>query len=138
MSVSARHHTGRWLPSATGVIGVAALGYLAAFDPAHRGVPVSCPLHAATGWWCPGCGLTRATHHLLQGDVTGALSRHLLAPMVLVVGLWAWFAWWWPSVGGRPVAGLARVPPSVWCALGTGWVAFAVLRNLAPFSALAP
>ncbi len=129
---------GAWWPSVAGLAGAAAIGYVALVDPAHGGVSIACPFHAATGWWCPGCGLTRATHHLLQGDLVGALSRHLLAPAVLVVGLWAWLAWWWPSVGGRPVPGLNRVPARIWGALGACWIAFAVLRNVDAFSALAP
>jgi hypothetical protein len=30
------------------------------------------------------------------------------------------------------------VPVRIWCALGAGWIAFAVVRNIGPLSALAP
>jgi hypothetical protein len=133
-----RRTAAAWIPTAAGVAGAVAIGYVALVDPEEAGLRVSCPFHAATGWWCPGCGLTRATHHLVRGDLAGALSRHLLAPAVLAVGVWMWVAWWWPSVGGKPVPSPLRVPVRIWCALGAGWIAFAVLRNIGPLSALAP
>jgi hypothetical protein len=45
-----------------------------------------CPWKAATGIPCPGCGLTRATIHLVRGDVAGALHLHPFAP-VAVAGI---------------------------------------------------
>ena len=50
-----------------------------------------CPFHAITGWWCPGCGGTRAMLALLHGDVAGAWRDNALAltlfPLALAVGL---------------------------------------------------
>ena len=42
-----------------------------------------CPIHAVTGWYCPGCGGTRAIWALLRGDVVGALRDNLLLFTVL-------------------------------------------------------
>ena len=38
-----------------------------------------CPFHAVTGWYCPGCGGTRALGALLHGDLAGALRDNLFA-----------------------------------------------------------
>lgn len=38
-----------------------------------------CPFHAVTGWYCPGCGGTRALGALLHGDIPGALRDNLFA-----------------------------------------------------------
>jgi Protein of unknown function (DUF2752) len=127
-----------WWPSAIGGGAAAVATYVAAVDPADAAVQIPCPFHAATGWWCPGCGLTRATHHLLRGDLASAVSYHALAPAVLAVGVWAWLAWWYPSVGGRMIAGPTPVPVRAWIALGGALIAFAILRNVAPFASLAP
>ena len=43
-----------------------------------------CPLQAATGLPCPGCGLTRGTTALLRGDVQRALAFHPFSPLVIV------------------------------------------------------
>lgn len=46
-------------------------------DPASAGV-VLCPYLAITGTACPGCGLTRAIHHLLHADVRTAFAYNPL------------------------------------------------------------
>src|SRR5437867_1628628 len=71
-----------------------------------------CPLHAWTGWCCPGCGSTRALHQLLHGHLLAALQ---LNPLILALPLGA--------VRTRLRA------PWVW-ALLTVVVAFGVVRNL--------
>ncbi|HEU4538532.1 MAG TPA: DUF2752 domain-containing protein [Polyangiaceae bacterium] len=47
------------------------------------GCPVAFFLHVP----CPGCGLTRATLRLVQGDLAGALAFHPLVPLVLPLAL---------------------------------------------------
>ena len=68
------------------------LAYVGLRNPTSGGF-VPCPFHAITGLWCPGCGMTRALHHLLHGDVAGAVSSNLFLPVVVVVVGWAWLAW---------------------------------------------
>jgi hypothetical protein len=60
----------------------------------HSDFPL-CPMAGSFGIPCPGCGLTRATLALLDGDVRGALQLHplvlLLTPLVIsVAGAAAW------------------------------------------------
>ncbi|MBI3161522.1 MAG: DUF2752 domain-containing protein, partial [Chloroflexi bacterium] len=43
----------------------------------------SCPILAATGIPCPGCGLTRASMALIRGDVAGSIQTHAFAPVLL-------------------------------------------------------
>jgi hypothetical protein len=64
-------------------VGFAALGLLYAVNPAGSAWYPKCTLHSLTGLHCPGCGMLRGTHQLLQGNVAGALSMNALA-MVLV------------------------------------------------------
>jgi hypothetical protein len=68
---------------ALGVTAVAA-AQVAAVATGVGGWP--CPLKAAFGIPCPGCGLTRASVALLRGDFAAALGLHAFAP-VLLLGL---------------------------------------------------
>lgn len=43
-----------------------------------------CPLKAATGLPCPGCGLTRASIWLVKGDIGAALKLHAFAPVAII------------------------------------------------------
>ena len=56
------------------------------FDPTAVHFYPPCVFHALTGLQCPGCGSTRALHHLLHGDVAGAFR---LNPMLFFVAPFA-------------------------------------------------
>ncbi|MGI9643968.1 MAG: DUF2752 domain-containing protein, partial [Ilumatobacteraceae bacterium] len=86
-------------PLACGACLLAGAVYIAAVDPSDGGGLTACPIRAATGQWCPGCGLTRAAHQLARGDVLQALSFNVLAPLVLTGLAIAWFTWLWVAVG---------------------------------------
>lgn len=114
-------------PVACGCCLVAGAAYVAASDPVDGGAFLPCPFRALTGWWCPGCGLTRATHHLLRGHVAQALRFNLLVLVILTaIGL-AWAAWFADAIGRRPAW---RVPAWASAAGVALLVAFAVVRNL--------
>ena len=59
------------------------------FDPSSAGFYPPCLFHSLTGLQCPGCGTTRALHHLLHGDVAGAFR---LNAMLFVVAPFATLA----------------------------------------------
>ncbi|MFN8020539.1 MAG: DUF2752 domain-containing protein [Acidimicrobiales bacterium] len=119
--------------------GAAAL--VAVNDPSAPGSRFpACGFHAATGLWCPGCGLTRGTHHLLRGDVVGALSSNVFTPFVLGAIVTAWVTWTLTAFGRRVSHPATRIPAWSGPVLATVLVAFGVVRNL-PFGwsrALAP
>jgi hypothetical protein len=78
----------------------ALVGFAASFFLPGTGFGVDlCPLHAATGLPCPGCGATRAVTLFSQGDFVTALGAN---PFVLVL---------WP---GMVVLGLLAFAPSAW------------------------
>jgi hypothetical protein len=131
----------RSAPVAVGV-GLAAAGlYVAANDPAAAGSRFpACVFHRATGLWCPGCGLTRGTHQLLNGDVAAALSYNVFTPIVLAAIAVTWVVWL-RTAWGRPTRTLVERLPAWWGgALAVAMVVFGVARNLpvAGMRALAP
>ena len=108
---------------------------MALADPgrAERLPTIPCPFHAVTGWWCPGCGMTRAVHDVLTGHVASAFGTNLLWPLVVGAARL--------DVGGLDVAAGAVAgagSAGVWVGLIAVAVAFAVARNTPAFGALAP
>ena len=123
------------LPIAVGCCATAAALYVAALDPSSSGTFPACAFRSVTGWWCPGCGLTRATHDLLHGDLAEAFADNALVVPVLAMLILTWGAWLGHSLGRRP-AWISRAAPAAWAGLAIVALAFAILRNLAPFELL--
>jgi hypothetical protein len=147
-----------WLMSrpapATGAALLAAgAALVAANDPSATGSRFpACTFRTWTGLWCPGCGLTRATHELFQGNIGAALGHNLFVPIALVGIVLAWWAWFASAWGVRfmpqPIVGFVGTPGSsrrrrsdraLW-SLFALLMLYGVLRNIPvePFTALAP
>lgn len=47
-----------------------------------------CLFHAMTGFYCPGCGGTRAVMALLRGDVLASFIWHPIVPCAAFFGAW--------------------------------------------------
>lgn len=60
--------------------------YRAGILPMLRVAP--CMIHRMTGYYCPGCGGTRATYALLQGKIITSLYYHPIVVYGVVVGGW--------------------------------------------------
>jgi hypothetical protein len=88
-----------------------------------------CPLHALTGWHCPGCGTTRALHQLLHGHIAAAFGLNPLTMTLLPVAVY---------VAIRGARAFAH--PGWLYSLAVVAALFGVLRNvpLYPFTLLAP
>ena len=108
------------------------------FDPNAAGNPFpECMFRAFTGWYCIGCGMTRALHALAHGDVLRAFSMNPLAMSLLAVSplLGAWKLGWQPRWMRPLIATVSE--PKFWLVL---LPAYWVMRNLPwfPFTLLAP
>ena len=95
------------------IVGVAAGAViLYRYDPTTAGFYPPCLFHALTGLQCPGCGTTRALHHLLHGDVAGALRLNAMLFVVLPFGAVATLS---RRVATHPVTGwVAAVVTVAW------------------------
>ena len=47
-----------------------------------------CFFYTATGFYCPGCGGTRAVFAFMRGDILKSLFFHPFVPFILIVGGW--------------------------------------------------
>lgn len=127
-------------PLAAGCCLVAGAAYVGTVDP-DRGAFVPCPFRTLTGWWCPGCGLTRAVHHVLRGDLVQALRYNVFVLVVIGAAATAWALWLLRAVGRTrthdarlaPIGDRAtqtRLAQWVMVALIATMFGFAVVRNL--------
>jgi hypothetical protein len=55
--------------------------YLYLYEPGKTGFFPPCPFRMLTGLTCPGCGVTRALHHIVHGNFTAAF---MLNPLFLI------------------------------------------------------
>ncbi|QLQ10456.1 MAG: DUF2752 domain-containing protein [Nocardioidaceae bacterium] len=118
-------------------------------DPHQDGSWGFCPLYAATGLYCPGCGGLRAVNDLTHGDLAGALSSNLLVVLAVPIVVWLWVRWFrraWqtpqppgpqPRARTRELVGIdVRLLAGTVLVVAT--VAFTLLRNTTFGAWLAP
>lgn len=117
---------------ACGACLVAGAAYVATTDPGDSNGFIPCPYYTLTGLWCPGCGLTRAAHHVLRGDLVQALRYNAFIVVVMVTIAAAWAMWLWRAVMMRPPGRLTAfiAQPKVAGTAIAAMVMFAVIRNL--------
>ncbi len=93
-----------------------------------------CPVHALTGYDCPGCGTQRAVHQLLNGNIASAWHCN---PLTLIAIPYATLGLLVQYQGNRHpsklLQWLRKYLYGLWAALG--WfvvvVAFTIVRNMA-------
>ena len=117
----------------------AGLLMLRLFDPATSHLFPPCLFYSLTGWYCPGCGSTRALHQLLHGHLRNAFNLNPLAVICLPFLIYGGASYAAFQLRGRY---LPRVfVPAFWIwALGVAFVLFGILRNIPvhPFVLLRP
>ncbi|MFM7044422.1 MAG: DUF2752 domain-containing protein [Ilumatobacteraceae bacterium] len=131
----------RAAPVVGGCAAAAAAVVLAVGDPSAPGSRFpACQFRAATGLWCPGCGLTRGTHSLLHGDIAAALGQNVFTPLALVAAAIGWWSWTRRAWTGDWLRLPSWAGPRLGWALLSAAIAYGVARNVpvAPFDALAP
>lgn len=92
-----------------------------------------CPSKIMLGVPCPGCGLTRATEALFQGDLLGMLVYHPLAPIVAPVAIFGVVRTvlvYGGALRSDQADWLNRVPRNVWTGIGLALVGLWSARAL--------
>lgn len=128
-----------WVVAVGVVVSALPLIYLYQNGPGGPWFP-GCLFHQLTGFNCPGCGMTRATHAALHGAWLAALRCNCLGVVlvpVALLGMGLELSGW--RRGQPPPVSLRFDRCVVWWLLGVV-LAFWVLRNIPvwPFTLLAP
>ena len=125
------------------IIGVLALlGMLSLYvfwNPTETNIFPSCPVYAATGIYCPGCGSQRAAHKILNGNIIEGVRHNYMIVLLAMVLLYQGFVYVMNDMLGKNIPNLlhkSKVTFSILIIVILFWV----LRNidLFPFSELAP
>ena len=122
-----------------GLLALAGVAVLYAFDPRDAGNYPVCPFLSLTGCYCPGCGTLRALHRLLNGDAASALDYNPLAVLSLPFIVYSYAAGAARAFSMQAPRQVFVHPRLIWVLLA-GVIAFWVLRNVPvePLTALAP
>ena len=124
---------------ASGAALASAAWYTARNDPSAAGSRFpGCLFHRTTGLWCPGCGLTRGVHSLLNGHPLQAMGYNVFTPIVVVLIVVMWGTW--ATHRYLPHRRAWRPPSRAVNIAAVLLVAYGVVRNLpvAPLRSLAP
>ncbi len=116
-----------------------ALNVIYWFPPSEYDFYPKCVMYQLSGLYCPGCGGTRAAHHLVHGRFFDACRMNVFAtlflPILLSVLLWQKIV----LDRKKPFLTLSASPRLQWT-LGMSVIAFGIARNFPwpPFCWLAP
>ena len=118
------------------VAGGAALLLYFFVEPKNGNLP-KCFFHELTDLYCPGCGVQRSLHALLNGHVITAIDYNLMFILFLPVMIYCILAFTW---GKKHAASSFIYKPVFSFTVVIVVVSFWVLRNIpvTPFSWLAP
>ena len=134
----------RWQPfkyllmAAGGGVLAAGVVILYWFDPSKVSFFPPCISYQLTHLYCPGCGATRAMHHLLHGHLVQAFRHNPLLLLAMPYLVWGLVRQWREMCGTPPPP---RYAPAyvIWLVLVL-IVTYTVVRNIpyGPFVYLAP
>ena len=119
------------------VAAAGALLLLYFFVEPKNGILPKCFFHELTGLYCPGCGVQRSFHALLNGHILNAIDYNLLFILFLPLIIFFILAF---SLGRKHPSTSFIYKPIFSFAVVIVVVSFWVLRNIpvTPFSWLAP
>jgi hypothetical protein len=123
-----RHHPKPLLLLAALLL-TAATATLFTINPTTTRLYPPCPLHATTGLFCPGCGSTRALHHLLHGRLLTAFDFNPLLVASLPFLLYAAIRFLLHARRPAPAPPKPLPAWAIWSLLVLV-LAFGILRNL--------
>ena len=119
------------------LVAAGALLLLYFFVEPKNGILPKCFFHELTGLYCPGCGVQRSLHALLNGHVLAAIDYNLLFVLFLPLIIFFILAF---SLGRKHPSTSFIYKPIFSFTVVIVVVSFWVLRNIpvTPFSWLAP
>lgn len=101
------------------------------------GLAIPCWFYEITGWYCPGCGISRMLLSICAGDFYQAFRYNPLLFILLPFAIVLFVNWIYAEYSGKK-SWYKEIPEWVWIALAIVLTVYGVLRNLPAFGFLAP
>lgn len=95
---------------------------------------IPCPFHKITGFYCPGCGITRMFISILQFDFYSAFRYNPLLFILLPFALYLFIDY----LIRKEKSSYKKIPGMVWYVFIFVFIIYGILRNIPYFSFLAP
>ena len=102
------------------------------------GFSIPCIFHEVTGFYCPGCGITRCILAILKFDFALAFRYNSLVFVLLPIFIPYFLYKLYLYIFNKEDHILHKIPRFFWYSLIVIALLFAILRNMPMFSILAP
>ena len=123
-------------PLSIGVIGIL-LVILYLFVSKHINIYIPCLFHKITGFYCPGCGITRMLYAIITGDLYQAFRYNPLLFITLPAILFLWIDYLC-SLWKNKITLYQKIPNSIWIGILIIFIVYGIMRNLPAFEFLQP
>ena len=104
----------------------------------HFNIGIPCAYYEASGFYCPGCGMTRAAYSLLQLDFYQAIRYNAFSivaiPLIGLYILGGIYAWLFNKTNFM----YDKIPGAIWIIFIVALLLYGVMRNIPQFAFLAP
>ena len=122
------------------ILGLIMLIFLYFHNPIGNSILPKCIFLKLTGFYCPGCGATRATYYLLHGNILSAFSYNQLYVLFLPFMVYLYILNLGIKINGKELLKVPRFNLFFYISVGSIIMVFCLLRNIHyyPFTLLAP
>lgn len=109
-------------------------------NPIENSILPKCIFLKFTGFYCPGCGATRATYYLSHGNILKAFSYNQLYVLFLPFMGYLYILNLGIKINGKQLIKVPKFNPVFYISVGGIIIVFCLLRNIHyyPFTLLAP
>lgn len=116
---------------------LAFLGISYYFFGRYTGLYIPCVFHLVTGLYCPGCGVTRMSIALIEGDVIRAFQNNGAVLILMPFFIFEFFWYFYNYVQGKHKK-MSKIHTFVVYVVLSVLILFGILRNLPYFEYLRP
>lgn len=102
------------------------------------GFSIPCPIHKITGYYCPGCGITRCLFYLMTLDIKKAFRSNQLVFILLPFIALYFFYNIYLYIFDKKDTIMKKIPNYIFIIILIIVIAFGIVRNLDGFEYLRP